>query len=91
MENTVGKKALSVLDKCNVTFSTGINTILEEYKYQPSVLGIRKHSEQAKCFSLSEATTTDISKLIKSIKVNKASGEDQISPNLINTAGNFFV
>ena len=30
VENTAGKKPLSVLDKDNVTFSTAINTILEE-------------------------------------------------------------
>ena len=50
MENTAGKKPLSVLDKYNVTFSTAINTILEKYKYHPSVLNIKKHSEQAKYF-----------------------------------------
>ena len=36
----------------NVTFSAAINIILEEYKYHPSILKIRKHSEQAKCFFL---------------------------------------
>ena len=41
VENTAGKKPLSVLDKDNVTFSTAINTILEEYKYNPSVLNIK--------------------------------------------------
>ena len=30
VENTAGKKAVSVLDKDNITFSTAINTILEE-------------------------------------------------------------
>ena len=50
VENTAGKKPLSVLDK-DVIFSTAINTVLEEYKYHPSVLAIRKHSEQTKCFS----------------------------------------
>ena len=33
VENTAGKKPLSVLDKDNVTFSTAISTILKEYKY----------------------------------------------------------
>ena len=31
-ENTAGRKPLSVFDEENVTFSTAINTILEEYK-----------------------------------------------------------
>ena len=42
VENTAGKKSLSVLDKDNATFSTAINAILEEYKYHPSVLNIKK-------------------------------------------------
>ena len=59
MENTAGKKPLSVLDKDNVTFSKAINTILEEYKYHPSVLNIRKYPEQAK-YNFSKVTKTDI-------------------------------
>ena len=42
MENTTGKKPLSFLDKDNVTFSTAINTVGEEYKYHQIVLNIRK-------------------------------------------------
>ena len=57
VENTTGKKPLSVLEK-DVTFSTAINTILEEYKYHPSVMNIKKQSKQAKYFS--EVTTRDI-------------------------------
>ena len=91
VENTAGKKPVSVLDKDNVTFSTAINTILEEYKYHPSVLNIKKHSDQVKCFSFSEVTTTDVLKLIKRININKAVGEDQTPPNLIKVAGNFLV
>ena len=91
VENTAGKKPFSVLDKDNVTFSTAINTILEECKYHPSVVVIRKHSEQVKCFSFSEVTTTDVLKLIKRININKAMGEDQIPSKLIKTAGNFLV
>ena len=91
VENAAGKKPPSVLDKDNVTFSTAINTILEEYKYHPSVLNIKKHSDQAKCFSFSEVTTTDVLKLIKRININKAVGEDQTPPNLIKVAGNFLV
>ena len=53
VENTAGKKPLSVLDKGNATFSTAINTILEDYKYHPSVLKVKKPSKQAKCFSFS--------------------------------------
>ena len=48
VENNASKKPLSVLDKDNVTFSTVINTILEEYKYHPSALNIKQHSKQAK-------------------------------------------
>ena len=44
VENTAGKKPLSVLDKDNATFSIAINTILEEYKYHPSVLNIKKNT-----------------------------------------------
>ena len=40
VENTAGKKPVSVFDKANVTLSTAINTILGEYKYHPSVLNI---------------------------------------------------
>ena len=69
MENTACKKPLSVLDKDNVTFSKAINTVIEEYKYHPSVLNIRKHSEQAKCFSFSEVTTTGVLRLIKCISI----------------------
>ena len=67
VENTAGKKPLGVLHKKNNTFSTAISTILEKYKYHPSVLNIKKHTEQAKCFSFSEVTTTDALKLIKHI------------------------
>ena len=42
-------------------------------------------------FLFSEATTTDIPKLIKRININKAMGEDQIPPKLIKTANNFLV
>ena len=58
-----------------------LNTILEKYKYHPSVLNIKKHSEQEECFSFSEVTTTDVSK-IKHININKGMGEDQIPPKL---------
>ena len=91
MGDTAGKKPLSVLDKNNVIFLTAINTILEEYKYHPSVLAIRKHYEQGKCFSFSELTATDTLKLIKRISINKNMGEDQIPPKLIKTAVNFIV
>ena len=37
VENTGGKKPLSVLDKDNVTFSKAVNTVLEEYIYHLSV------------------------------------------------------
>ena len=90
VENTIGKKPLSVLDKDNVTFSTLINTILEEYKY-PSVLNIRKHSEQAKCFSFFEMTTTEVLKLMRRINIIKARGEDQLPSKVIKTAGNFLL
>ena len=91
VENAASKKPLSVLDKDNATFSTAINTILEEYKYHPSVLNIKKHFKQAKCFTFSKVTTTDVLKSIKPININKAMGEDQIPPKLIKTAGNFLV
>ena len=64
---------------------------LPEYKYQPSVLAIKKHSEQEKCFYFSEVNTTDILKLINSINISKVIGEDQISPKLIETGDNFLV
>ena len=38
VENTAGKKPLSVLDKDNVTFSAAINAILEECKYHPKCI-----------------------------------------------------
>ena len=91
VENTAVTKPHSVLDKDNVTFSKAIDTSLEEYNYYPSVLNIRKHSEQAKCFSFSEVTTTDMLKLIKCININKTMGEDQILPKVMKTAGNFLV
>ena len=91
VENAASKKPLSVLDKDNATFSTAINTILEEYKYHPSVLNIKKHFKQAKCFTFSKVTTTDVLKSIKPININKAMGEDQISPKLIKTAVNVLV
>ena len=90
VENTIGKKPLSVLDKDNVTFSTLINTILEEYKY-PSVLNIRKHSEQAKCISFSEMATTEVLKLMRHINIVKTRGEDQLPSNVIKTAANFLL
>ena len=71
VENTDRKKPLTVFDKDNLTFSITINTILEEYKYEPSVLNIKKHSELVKCFSFSDVTTTDVLKLIKSTGINK--------------------
>ena len=46
---------------------------------------------QAKCFSFSEVTTTDVLKLTKHININKVMGEDQIPAKLIKTAGNFLV
>ena len=74
--NTAGKKAVRVLDKDNVAFSTGINTILEIYKYHSSVLNIKKHSDRAKYFPFSEVTTADVLKLMKTINISKAMGRD---------------
>ena len=91
VENAAGKKPLSVFDKDNVTFLTATNIILEEHKYHTSVLNIKKHSKQTKCFPFSKVTTMDVSKLIKCINISKAIGEDQIPPKLIKTAGNFLV
>ena len=85
------QKPLSVLDKDDATFSTAINIILEEYKYHPSALNFKKHFKQMKYFSFSEVTTTDLLKLIKPININKAMGEDQISPKLIKIVTNFLV
>ena len=62
-----------------------------EYKYYPNVLATRKNSAQAKCFSFSEVTTTNVWKLVKHININKARGGDQIPPELIKAAGNFLV
>ena len=91
VENTDRKKPLTVFDKDNLTFSITINTILEEYKYQPSVLNIKKHSELVKCFSFSDVTTTDVLKLIKSTSINKTNyHQDQLPPKLIQTDSNFF-
>ena len=45
VENTVGKKPFSVLDKGNVSFWTAVNTILERYKYHQSVLSLKKYYE----------------------------------------------
>ena len=59
VENTADKKPHSVLDKDNVTFSKAINTFLEEYKYHPSVLNIRKYPDQAK-YNFSKVTKTDV-------------------------------
>ena len=42
VENTAGRKPLSVLDKDNINFSIAITTIWEELKYHPSVLNIKK-------------------------------------------------
>ena len=65
--------------------------IMLEYKYYPNVLATRKNSAQAKCFSFSEVTTTNVWKLVKRININKARGGDQIPPELIKAAGNFLV
>ena len=43
--------------KDNFTFSAAINTIFEECRYRPSVLNIRKNSEQGKYFSFSGVTS----------------------------------
>ena len=56
VEDTVGKKPLNVHDED--TFSTTINTILEEYIYETSVLNIKKDFAQVEYFSFSEVTTT---------------------------------
>ena len=42
VENTAGKKPFSFLDKDNVTLLAAIDIILEEYKYRPSELNIKK-------------------------------------------------
>ena len=42
VENTAGKKPFSFLDKDNVTLLATIDIILEEYKYRPSELSIKK-------------------------------------------------
>ena len=70
-EITVSKKPLNVLDKDNATFSAAINVILEEYKYHPSVLNIKKHFKQAKCFSFFVVTTMDVLKSVKPINMNR--------------------
>ena len=87
----VGKKPLSVLDKDNATFSAAINVSLEEYKYHPSVLNIKKHFKQAKCFSFFVVTKMDVLKSVKHINMNRTMWKDQIPLNLIKTAGTFFV
>ena len=90
-EITVGKKPLSVLDKDNATFSAAINVSLEECKYHPSVLNIKKHFKQAKCFSFPVVTTIDVLKSAKPININKTMWQDQIPRKLNKTAGNFLV
>ena len=70
-EITVGKKPLSVLNNDNATFSAAINVRVEEHKYHPSLLNIKKHFKQAKCFSFSVITTMDVLKSVKPININK--------------------
>ena len=66
VKNAADKKLISVLDLDNINFSTAI----EKWKSYPSVLNIKKHSEQEKCFTLAEVLTVDVLKLIKLVKIN---------------------
>ena len=50
LENTAGKKPLSVLHEDNVSISTVINTSLEECKYHPSVSDIRNTLKKQNVF-----------------------------------------
>ena len=66
VKNAADKKLISVLDLDNINFSTAI----EKWKSYPSVLNIKKYSEQEKCFTLAEVLTVDVLKLIKLVKIN---------------------
>ena len=82
VENTAGKQPFSSLDKDNVTLLTAIDIILEEYKYRPSELNIKK-TLLASAMFFSEVTTTDVWKLIERMNISKTMGADQIPPKLI--------
>ena len=89
VKHTTGIKPTSVLNDTNIELSSAIDLIVDKYETQPSTIKIKDSLISPTCFFLNKVNVQDIEKIIKKIKVDKASGEDKIPQRLVKMASNF--
>lgn len=83
VEHTSGIKPHSIADKCNGNFEMAVDKIVQHYQNHPSIIEIKKHVNSTQDFSFESIDSDMTLKLLKSINLNKATGEDRIPPKLI--------
>lgn len=84
MTNDIGEP-----DDFEEVHENGVTEAIFKYAEHPSVAQIKqKKSEMVETFHFSPVKVEDVLKYMKSIKTNKASGYDNISPNLLKQASN---
>ncbi len=62
--------------------------IVEDFKHHPSVTYITK-CLSGECFSFKKVTTNEVFKVLKSLKINKATGCDNIPSKLLTIGASF--
>ena len=65
-----------------------IRDIIENYRYNTSIIKIKEIVKEKPIFEFPEATTEDTSKSIRSLNPNKAIGPDRIPLKIIRTPAN---
>ena len=88
-EHTTGNKHTSVLYETNIELSSAIGLIINKYETRSSIIKIKDSLNRPTCFVLNKVNVQDVEKLIKKIKMGKVSGEDKVSPRLVEMAINF--
>ena len=85
---TTGNKPTSVLYDTDIELSSAINFIINKYEAHPSIVKIKDTLNSPTCFIINKVNVLDVEKLLKRMKVDKASLEDKVPPRLIKMAYN---
>ena len=72
VENLDIKENCFILDKYDRPQANGIDQIIAEFKYHPSIIKIKVLQNSQDCFSFREVSTNEIHDLIKSLNGKKA-------------------
>ena len=74
VEHTTGERPTNVLRDINIELSLAIDLIINKDGMHPSIIKIKDSLNSPTCFVLNKVNVQGTEKLIKTIRVHKASG-----------------